>query len=174
MEGDTMSERDDNELRELGWRRKLAPAEQALLQRHRAQRPEAQAEWEAEAALTHLLDRLPDVPLASNFTAQVLHAVERESLEPVSRGGIWEAARARLSPLLPHLAWSVGLIAAILLVWQRYEVAQHERMLAGVASVLQAATLPEPQDVMQDFEVIQQLDQLPPARDLELLTALSQ
>ena len=81
---------------------------------------------------------------------------------------------SRLRPLLPRLAWSVGLIAALLLVWQRYEVAQHERLVAGVALVLQAATLPEPQNVMQDFEVIQQLDQLPPARDLELLTALSQ
>jgi len=168
-----MSERDDNELRELGWRRKLTPAEQAHLQRHRAQCPEARAEWEAEAALTELLNRLPDAPLASNFTAQVLHAVERASLEPVGRGGLWEAVRARLHPLLPRLAWSVGLIAAIFLVWQRYEVAQRERMMAGVALVLQAATLPEPQEVMQDFEVIQQLDQLPPAQDLELLTALS-
>jgi hypothetical protein len=169
-----MSERDHNELQELGWRRRLTPAEQAVLQRLRARSPEAQAEWGTEAALTELLHRLPDAPLPSNFIAQVLHAVERESILPASRAGIWAVVRARLRPLLPRLAWSVGLIAAILLVWQRYEVTQHERMLAGVALVLQAATLPEPQDVMQDFEVIQQLDQLPPARDLELLTALSQ
>lgn len=169
-----MSERDDNTLRELGWRRNLTPAEQELLQRHRGRHPEAQADWEAETALTTLLDRLPDAPLPSNFTAQVLHAVERTSREPVGPAGIWDAVRARLRPLLPRLAWSVGLIAALLLVWQRYEVTQHERLVAGVALVLQAAALPEPQDVMQDFEVIQQLDQFPPARDLELLAALSQ
>jgi len=169
-----MNEHDDNRLRELGWRRTLTPAEQALLQRLRAQDPEAEPAWEAEAALTALLDRLPDAPLASNFTAQVLRAVERASPEPAGRGGIWEAVRARLRPLLPRVAWSVGLIAAILLVWQRYELAQHESMMAGAASLLQAAALSEPQDVMQDFEVIQQLDQLPPARDRELLTALSE
>lgn len=168
-----MSERDDNTLRELGWRRNLTPAEQELLQRHRTRHPEAQADWEAETALTALLNRLPDAPLPSNFTAQVLHAVERTPLEPARPAGIWDAVRARLRPLVPRLAWSVGLIAALLLVWQRYEVAQRERLVAGVALVLQAA-LPEPQNVMQDFEVIQQLDQLPPARDLELLTALSQ
>src|SRR5438132_499646 len=64
--------------RQLSWRRKLTPAEEAELRRWLEANPSAQADWESEAALTDTLGRLPDVPVASNFTARVLQAVERE------------------------------------------------------------------------------------------------
>ena len=65
---------------ELSWRRKLSPEQDAELRAWLAAHPEARADWEEEAALTAGLERLADVPVASNFTARVLQVVEREDV----------------------------------------------------------------------------------------------
>jgi len=69
----------DQKLRELNWRRELTAAERAELRTWLAAHPEAQADWQTEAALSKFLARLPDAPVPSNFTARVLQAVERET-----------------------------------------------------------------------------------------------
>src|SRR5438067_2362092 len=77
--------------REISWRRKLTPAEEAELRAWLAVHPEARAEWEAEIALTNTLVRsLPDVPVASNFTARVLQAVDRETAAREPRLPGWQ------------------------------------------------------------------------------------
>jgi hypothetical protein len=167
-----MNEREYNELQELSWRRRLTTAEQTELQRYRAEHPEAKAAWEAEAALTRMLGHLPDVPLASNFTAQVLQAVERE-VGATHDPSVLDILAVWIRRLGPRLAWSSGLIAVALLVWQQHGATQRERVVAGAASVLQATALPGP-EMLQDFDAIHQLSQLPPPTDLELLSALSQ
>jgi hypothetical protein len=167
-----MNEREYNELRESSWRRNLTPAEQAELQRFLAEHPEARAPWEAETALTRILGRLPEAPLASNFAAQILQAVEREDAAARRPLGI-DTLSTWLRRLGPRLAWTAGLVAVGLLTWQQHGATQRERVVAGAASVLQAAALPGP-EVLQDFDAIQQLSQLPPATDQELLSALSQ
>lgn len=172
MKGDHMNERDYNELRESSWRRTLTPAEQAELQHYLVAHPEARAAWEAETELNRMLGHLPNAPLASNFTAQVLQAVEHEAAA-TSRSSVIDMLAAWFRRLGPRLAWSVGLLAVALLVWQQHGATQRERVVAGAASVLQAAALPGP-EVLQDFDAINQLGQLPPATDLELLSALSQ
>src|SRR5437763_4884541 len=68
-----------NPISELSWRSKLAPAEEAQLRSWLEAHPDARAEWEMETALTDALGRLPEAPLASNFTARVLKEVEREA-----------------------------------------------------------------------------------------------
>src|SRR6185295_6857614 len=68
-----------NQLLDTALRRKLTAEEEARLQVILARDPQAKAVWEEEIALSQLLDGLPDAPLASNFTAQVLQAVESDS-----------------------------------------------------------------------------------------------
>ena len=68
-----------NRLRELSWRRRLTGPEEAELRAWLSAHPEAQADWDAEAGLNASLCQLPDAPVPNNFTARVLHAVEREA-----------------------------------------------------------------------------------------------
>ena len=67
-----------NQLLDTALRRKLTAEEEARVQACLARDPRARAVWEEEMALSRLLKGLPDAPLASNFTAQVLQAVERD------------------------------------------------------------------------------------------------
>ena len=67
-----------HQLQEIALRRSLSADEQTRLRAFLGENPSTQAVWEEEMALSQLLDELPDAPLASNFTAQVLHALERE------------------------------------------------------------------------------------------------
>jgi len=167
-----MNEREYNEVRESSWRRRPTAAEQVELRRYLAEHPEAKAAWEAEAALTRMLGQLPNAPLASNFTAQILQAVGRE-VAATHQPSAWDILAVWFRRLGPRLAWSVGLLAVALLVWQQHGATQRERVVAGAASVLQASALPGP-EMLQDFDAIHQLSQLPPSTDLELLSALSQ
>src|SRR5258707_9900894 len=96
--------------RELSWRRKLTPAEQTELRNWLAAHVEAQADWEAEAGLSDALDQLPDAPVPSNFTANVLQAIQRETAAE---------ARARQTafpwwrrlPWLPRTAFAAVVVA---------------------------------------------------------------
>src|SRR5687767_3734715 len=73
-----MNEQEHKELVEASWRRTLSPEEEASLQLYLASRPDKQADWEDELALSNALHNLPDAPLSSNFTSQVLQAIDRE------------------------------------------------------------------------------------------------
>src|SRR2546430_1162442 len=73
-----MSDAEFNLLLENATRRKLTAVEEARLRARLASDPSAKAVWEEEMALSQLLHRLPDAPLATNFAAQVLATVERE------------------------------------------------------------------------------------------------
>src|SRR5687767_7484999 len=73
-----MKKLESNNLRESLWRSTLNPEKEAQLQAGLAAHSEAEAEFQEEVRLTQLLQQLPDAPLASNFTAQVLRAVELE------------------------------------------------------------------------------------------------
>ena len=76
-----MSDAEFNLLLENATRRKLTAVEEARLRAHLASDPSAKAVWEEEMALSQLLHRLPDAPLATNFAAQVLEHC------PVARSG---------------------------------------------------------------------------------------
>ena len=85
-----MNEAEYQELQEAGWRRRLTPAEEARIQAWLAAQPERRAEWEAEAGLNQWLGQLPDVPVASNFTARVMQKLDRERLTAPRRAGLAE------------------------------------------------------------------------------------
>src|SRR5262245_52089399 len=74
-----MNESEYQALMEASWRRPLTDEEQARLDAWLRTHPAAHNEWEAEMALNRLLEQLPEAPVASNFTARVLQALDRES-----------------------------------------------------------------------------------------------
>ena len=97
-----------NQLRELNWRRKLTAAEEAELRACLAANPEALEEWKTDAALGEVLDRLPEAPMPSNFTARVLQTVERETAER-ARAPRWSWS---WRVLLPRAAVVVAVLGA--------------------------------------------------------------
>ena len=75
-----MNDKRNERWRELSWRHSLPPAERERRRAWLADHPESRAEWEVEAGLTEALDRLPNVPVSSNFTSLVMRQIEREGL----------------------------------------------------------------------------------------------
>jgi len=156
--------------RELSWRRPLTPTEQAELRAWLIAHPEAMADWEGEAELNEALGKLADVPVASNFTARVVQAAERE-----------EAARARsvrtrfpftagILKWLPRMAVAALALFAGLFSFHRYETARRMALLKPVALVSEVSSLPSP-EILKDFDTIRALSQAP-APDDELLALM--
>jgi len=159
------------QLREASWRRKLTEAEQAELRAHLAAQPEAPADWDAEVALTEGLNRLSAVPVASNFTARVLQAVERQTaVQSRSR-------MARWSDWWPSLRWAPATASAVLvvgvslLVFHSQQVATRMEVAESLVAVADVKSLPAHAEILKDFEAIRRLSQTPPA-DEELIALL--
>jgi len=159
------------QLQEVCRRRPLTSNEEAQLQAWFVLHPEAQAGWEDDAALDEVLRQLPDAPLASNFTAQVLMAVEHAGTEPSARFSFrwWEALTA--------FGWArptaVGalLVMATMLSVQQYHSQGRAEMADSLKQVSTVATVPSV-EMLKDFEAIRRLGQVPPNVDEELLAAL--
>lgn len=157
----------DKPLRELSWRRKLTVAEQAGLRACLAAHPEAQTDWEAEAGLTEALGRLPDVPVASNFTARVLQAVERETAaEARNRRAKWPGRFWRLG-WLPRIAVAALFLGTGLLSYRHF---QHVEMVQSMELMAKVAPLPNAQ-ALEDFEAVHAMSSAP-VPDEALLTLL--
>jgi anti-sigma factor RsiW len=188
-----MKRRDNEELLKSALQRKLTSEEEAQLESYWAAHPEEQARWEEDLNLSQLLRQLPDAPLASNFTAQVLRLTERQLSND----------RARPTEGRPwfFFGWlRVGGLAASVflagfLFYHQYrtsvrkEVAQSVATVFGVMSDLTprpSATAERPAintaeivfpplptlQMLEDFEAIKRLSLVPHEVDVELLAAL--
>jgi anti-sigma factor RsiW len=152
-----MNEFDYKSLREASWRRKLTAAEEASLRAWLADHPEEKADWELESGLSAALDKLPDAPVPSNFTARVLQAIERE--DAAARRPSTNRLRWILRSLLPKAAVAAVIFGAGLLTYQehttakRAELAQEVKEMKIVASGL---SVPRPED-LQDFDTIRKV-----------------
>ena len=160
-----------NDLLEASWHRKLTAEEEAQLRGWLAAHPEKQGEWEVEAALNQQLERLPNAPLASNFTAQVLGKVdlelrreEREAARPGKSTSWWRGLVPRFASVL-----LLGLLTGTAIV--QYRERQREEMVDGLMHVAPVASVLQP-DVLQNFDAIHQLGHVPAVSDEELLAAL--
>ncbi len=164
-----MNEAEYQELLEASWRRDLTPAEKARLHAGLAEQPDLRAGWEDESGLNCLLDRLPDVPVPSNFTARVLQEAQRQAARPAPRpflGDLWRR-------LFPRPAAGVAWVAVMLcLGWlavQQAETRSQQRTNSELADFFKAAAPSDP-SVLQDFDAIRRL---PQAEDEELFAVLS-
>jgi anti-sigma factor RsiW len=163
-------------LREANWRRPLNAAEEAELRAWLAAHPEAQADWEAELALSDALRRLPEAPLASNFTSRVLQAVEREAAAESQRRGSLGSSLYRWLRLrwLPRVAVAAVFVVAGLFSY-RY-VADQRRAEQWARPLEMVSGVPVPNaEVLEDFDAIQAFNRAPAPNagpDEELLSLL--
>jgi negative regulator of sigma E activity len=118
--------------------------------------------------LRELLSRLPDAPVASNFTAQVLRAVELEESRRARKWNFnwnWHA-------FLPRVTAAAAVILFTNVAFHHYELTTQRIALAkNVALVAEAQSLPNV-DALKNFDAIQRMSQ--PARADEELLALLQ
>jgi hypothetical protein len=152
------------ELLETSWRRPLTEAESARLQALLAADPAAAADWRAHEALGRLLRRLPEPALSSNFTAQVLRAVEAKASQ--ERGWAWSAWYRRWAgSLWPRLAWAAALALLATATLQGYRRLDRTWLVRDLAKLPAVTALPSP-EVLRDFDAIRQLSLVaPPAKD---------
>ena len=164
-----MNESVEKQLREAVWRRKLTPEEEARLQNLLASDAIQQREWEREIALTDHLRQLPDAAVSSNFTAQVMQALDAE-LARQDRAGHgtnhWLFWFRRWAPKLAPVTLALVVGAFSLQTYRSHQT--REAMAESVAMVLANPDVLAP-EIMEDFEVIQQL---PSVTDEDLLAAL--
>ncbi len=168
------------DLVEASWRRRLTPAEEAQLQSYFAIHPDKQAEWEEEAALNDSLRHLKDAPVASNFTAQVMLALDRETAPTLSAKDpytFWERFSAGAGALLrryaPRFAAAALVIGSSYFGLHQYQAYNNrqvtEKMFATIGEV--ASVLPSP-EVLQDFDTINQMRDTAKVSDQDLLAVL--
>lgn len=171
-----MKNPDGNEVNELitkALRGELTQAERAELDRRMELNPGLREAYGKEVGLEHLLERLPNSPVPSNFTSLVLRAVRKEDrVQPTAQKFPW--VRFRIARLATGLA--VVTVAGILSIHQ-YQKAEEQEMVRSVASFTEVAAAMSPEQrpglVFQDFEAIERLTVPTEADlDLELLVAL--
>jgi len=144
---------------ETGWRRALTKAEQAELRAWLDAHPDARADVAADVVLSRALEKLPDAPVPSNFTARVLQALEAEAV-------LTERAAARISVpwwhgLIPRFAVTAVVIGAGVLIYEHRETVKQAELATAaksLATVVGATPLSDP-TVMEDFDVIRRMSQ---------------
>jgi anti-sigma factor RsiW len=164
-----MNELEFNQLLEADRQRRLTVAEEAQVRSYLAAHPEAQAVWDDELGLNRLLSQLPDAALASNFTAQILERVARESRRD-QRTPLWVRWWTGVRALNPVQkgATAASFLCLILLSYYGYQVHARETLAKSVAEVSNVAALANV-ETLKDFEAIRRL---PPSVDFELLEYL--
>jgi|ERR1051325_5218711 anti-sigma factor RsiW len=152
-------------LREISWRRKLTTAEERELREWLAAHPEVQETFELETGLTEAMGKMPDVPVANNFTSRVLQTVEREAMAQArERETYWNLWR-KLPRWLPKVAsatLAITVAGSVYLYHQGVEASQKE-LVQRVAKM----PLPSP-EILTNFEAIR-IVSATPAPDEQLL-----
>src|SRR5436190_3436208 len=154
-----MNESFYQELRESSWRRKLTPEEETELQGWLAAHPEKQAEWELEQSLSEQLRHLSNAPLSSNFTAQVMQALDAELArqEREGRGGRnWLQWLHKFAPRLAPV--SLALVVAItFFVHYRGEHEQRHEQAKIIQNISRVPAGMPSAEILADFEAIKEL-----------------
>lgn len=166
-----MSAPKHEQLLEKGLRHPLTSAEWAQLQAEWAKHPEPQAPLSEDVVLTQLLHRLPAAAVSSNFTAQVLQAVERDQRQAARRPFVWMEKWRPSLRWLRGLAWAGGAVGLLFFSTYSYQAYDRREMARSVAAVSGDTALPSP-EVLQDFDAIRRLSQTPSVVDEDLLAAL--
>ncbi len=156
-----------NRLREASWRRKLSPDEEAALAKWLASHPETLEDWEAEAGLNEILNRLPEPQVATNFTARVVAAAEREAAASVSS----RPRRWLLPSLIRKAAFAAVIFGFAVFSYSEYRGMQRKRIADSVATISRVAATPSP-EVLKNIKAISYMSQAP-GPDEELLKLLS-
>jgi len=151
---------------------KLTDSERRELERRLESDPTLREAYELEQSVDHLLERLPNVVVSSNFTSLVVQAVHAEQRQKTRAKIPWLPFRfARLASGL-----AVVTVAGVLSV-QHFRRSEQQEIARSIASFSQVASAMSPKEkpalVFRDFEAIQRLAAPADSElDLELLVAL--
>jgi hypothetical protein len=159
------------QLREISWRRKLTPSEEARLSAWLLAHPEAEADWASEAALNEALGALPNVPIASNFTARVVASAQSQAAKQPQNSARMSWAVRWWRSWLPRSAVAAVVLGAGLLSYNQYNHFLITRRVArSLATMSKGPSLPSP-EILEDFDTISAMSSTPPA-DEELLKVM--
>jgi anti-sigma factor RsiW len=158
-------------LREVSWQRRLTETEEAQMREHLATHPEVQADWDLELSLNHAFDQLPDAPLASNFTAQVLQAVEREAAAQARASQKGWGSKWLVWNWMPKVAATVVALGSCVFFYHEHQINARTAMANSVVMVSEAVSASNP-ELMEDFDAIRQLGDPKPKADTELLALM--
>lgn len=101
-----------------------------------------------------LLSRLPDVPLASNFTARVMQAIEREE----ARHSRWQLFDWPWRVFVPRGAVAAVLLALGLFTFHQHQLVAQQEKLAKNAVLVVSQQMPSV-DALKNFDAIQRMGQ---------------
>src|SRR5277367_140345 len=139
-------------LRELLWKRNLTESESSELQNLLLAHPDAQAEFELESSLNAALDNLPAAPpVASNFTAQVMLAIERDAKVRTRTDKLWF-----FHGWLPKFAVAALSLTLVFGLWHQH-VQQDRQAMARDVAQLGAALVSASPDLTQNLDPIRRL-----------------
>ena len=163
----------ENQFRELSWRQRLTDAERTALQQFLTAHPEARADWEAESQLNNLLEKLPEAPpVASNFTAQVMQAVQRENTARTrdQNTGGWRSRPVRV--WLARGAAACVVVGVSCFAIYQHQLGERRMMAQDVAALAEAYSAAGPVPA-EDFDSIRRLGGEAPAKpDTDLLALM--
>jgi anti-sigma factor RsiW len=154
----------------LRWGRDWSPEDEALLRSFLAANPGEQRALEDDLSLNKLLKQLPDARVSSNFTAQVMRAVQEQDRSKPVRGG-W------LREFMPG-KWRARLASATLLLgiglfsYQHHQLTTTRKAMAQSVAALSEVAMVSGFEALQDFEAIERLSQVRHDIDFELIVAL--
>jgi hypothetical protein len=117
--------------------------------------------------LRGLLSRLPDAPVASNFTARVMQQIDLEESRHARKGNFIFNWRV----FLPRTAVATVAVLFAGLTLQHHEVNVHRAVFAKNIALVAGAPMPDV-DALKNFDAIRRMSQ--PARPDNELLALMQ
>jgi hypothetical protein len=160
--------RDENGLADAVRRGKLTTGKEAQLHIYLATHPEERASWDDELSLNHLLGQVPDAPISSNFTARVLELAAQDNLRsssPQPRFWRWLVA----GHWAPKLATMAAAVCLSLLGYHQHQLTTRKEVARTLATM---AVTGNSLELLENFDAIQRLTQVPRNVDRDLIAAL--
>jgi hypothetical protein len=115
--------------------------------------------------LRGLLSRLPDVPVASNFTARVMQAIELEEM----RRSRWRIIEWNWRVFFPRATVTAAVVGFAAIAFHQHELSVRRQMARDVY-VVASQQMPSV-EALKNFDAIQRMGQ--PARPDDELLALA-
>ena len=161
------------DLLSIRWIRELNDREQDRLERLLSADPKWKDQWQEDMAILAAVLRLPDVPVASNFTSRVVAALPCAPDES-SPALLLPPKRIWFRRLTWAPKWCLGFgfatLLALAVFYGEYRRAKSMQLVESLTVVTESKTAPTMEE-SQHFEFIQELAPVPLEVDWELILA---
>jgi hypothetical protein len=109
---------------------------------------------DAQKQMRVLLTRLPDAPVASNFTARVMQAIELEEMGQPR----WRLFGWRWRVVIPRTAAATVMVGLASFTFYQHEIYVQQVALARSAALVASQPMPSV-DALKNFDAIQRMGQ---------------